>query len=632
MHTHLALRPTQPGSRVSPPARKGSISRHVSGGGLSKTEISGTQPLERCTVRRHDVRVDRLGCGDNGIILNTTGNGGFTVTGTGTTDGTGGTIQNTTTRGASFIDARNITLESMNFTNAATVDFPAATTGLSLGNNTADNAAIHLQNVTTVLLDNLDITGSAEQGINGHNVNGFTLSNSVLTNLGNGADEDGLHFYNMVGTSAITNTTITSSGDDNVNIQNNNNLAGDLPQTTTGTITITGGSANTGVLGSGYLFGIRGTMNTTVNIAGVTANNNFSGGIVIDTFDTATSVIDIGTSTSTNNTDGISLSSNNGSTKFDIHDMVSLVGNDFVRIGVLKAAFSTTGTLEGKIRNNPIVVTDGQTADGISVFQAGDGTLTVAITNNTITYRGTQRAINIQGGQDGSGQLNATVTGNAIDMQLDGTGDAVTGILAQVAVASPSGDNTNMCADIGGAGGLANIFTHSLGGNMAGGEVRVRQRFVTAVTLPGYAGANNDNTAVVNYLAGRNTLVNSPTATATNEVGVTAGAGGFVGGGSCTAPVFPLVSGHRERPVADERNRGAFRVRPKGWVRSATDSCCPSIGIKRWPHCSPRPTAGTGASILRGPTCAAVRRFMSQRHSLSERGAETTSVVARGAV
>ena len=68
-----------------------------------------------------------------------------------------------------------ITLKNMNFTNAATVDFPAAPTGLSLGNNTADNAAIHLQNASNVVLDNLAINGSAEQGINGHNVNGFTL-------------------------------------------------------------------------------------------------------------------------------------------------------------------------------------------------------------------------------------------------------------------------------------------------------------------------------------------------------------------------------------------------------------------------------------------------------------------------
>jgi hypothetical protein len=74
---------------------------------------------------------------------------------------------------------------------------------------------------------------------------------------------------------------------------------------------------------------------------------------------------------------------------------------------------------------------------------------------------------------------------------------------------------------------------------MAAGDIRTRQRFVTTVTLPGYGGANNNDAAVVTYLAGRNTLVNSPTATATNEVGSTPGAGGFVGGGSCPQPVFP---------------------------------------------------------------------------------------------
>jgi hypothetical protein len=510
--------------------------------GATTAPTSGTAlNVANITIGASGVTFQRISAdgATNGIVLNTTGTGAFSVLGTGTTAGSGGTIQNTTTRGASFIGASNITLKNMNFTNAATVDFPGAPTGLSLGNNTADNAAIHLQNASNVVLDNLAINGSAEQGINGHNVNGFALTNSTLTNLGNGPDEDGLHFYNMVGTSVITNTTITSSGDDNINIQNNNNLPGDLPQTTTGTITITGGSANTGVLGSGYLFGIRGTMNTTVTVTGVTSNNNFSGGVVIDTFDTATSSVEVSNSTITNNNDGVSLSSHNGNTKFDIHNNLSFAGTDFVRIGILKSAFSTTGTLQGFIRNNPIVVADGQTADGVLIFAAGGGTTTVNVANNDFDYRGTQRAIAIQGGQDGSGQLNVNVTGNTIDMQIDGTGNPTTGIFAQAAVASPSGDNLNMCANIGGAGALANVFTHSLGGTMAAGDIRIRQRFVTTVTLPGYAGSNSDNAAVVAYLAGRNTLVNSPTATATNEVGVTTGAGGFVGGAACAQPIFP---------------------------------------------------------------------------------------------
>jgi hypothetical protein len=133
---------------------------------------------------------------------------------------------------------------------------------------------------------------------------------------------------------------ITSSGDDNVNIQNNTNTS---PAVSTSTITINGGSANTGVLGSGYLFGIRGTMNTTIDILNVTSNNNFSGGVVGDSYDTAVMDIEVSGSTLTNNNDGISISSNNGNSKFNIHNNLSFAGNDF---GVAIAALVMLGGFE----------------------------------------------------------------------------------------------------------------------------------------------------------------------------------------------------------------------------------------------------------------------------------------------
>jgi hypothetical protein len=377
-------------------------------------------------------------------------------------------------RGASIISASSITLKNMNFSNAPTADFPASPTGLSLGNNTADNAAIDLQATNGVTLDNLNITGGAEHGINAHNVNNLSLTNSVLSGLGNGPDEDGIHAYNLSGTTTISSTSITSSGDDNVNIQNNTVVGSPFPLT--GTINVTGGSFNTGVQGSGLLFGICGTRNTTVNISGVTINNNFSGGVVADTFDTATSDIEVTGSTITNNNDAIAISSNNGNTDFDIHDNPNLSGQDFVNISVLKAAFATTGTLEGRIRNNAITTENGHTADGITVFNAGGGALNTVISGNTLDYAGTQRAINIQGGQHGASNLNATVTGNNIDIKLDGVGNAVNGFLANSQVADPSGAGSSLCADFGGAGALSNTFTHSLGGSLAGGDIRVRQR------------------------------------------------------------------------------------------------------------------------------------------------------------
>ncbi len=458
--------------------------------------------------------------GANGIFIQDT-NGSFTVTGNGTTDASGGTIQNITNRGGSFISATNISLSNMNFINANTFDnAEPAEPAVALGNNASVNGALHFATVTGVTLDNLNITSSVQQGINGHTVNNFTLRNSALLNLGTGADEDGLHFFNMLGTNEITNTTITSSGDDNVNIQNNSG---------TSTITITGGSFNTGVLGSGLLFGPRGTNTTTINISGVTSNNNFSGGVVADASDTADMNITVTNSTITNNNDGIQISAASGDVDFDVDDN-DFVGNDFLAINILKAAFSTGGTLDGYIRNNnPITIANGITADAIMAFQAGGGRLAVAITGNTINYAGTQRAILLQAGQDGNGTLQATVAGNTIDIQLDGAGNAVAGVLAQASITSPEGDGASMCLDFGGSTApVRNTFTHSLGGTIAAGDLRVRQRLNGTYRLPGYLGGATDTAAVSTFLNGRNTFVSAPTATAESS--------GFAGGAACTQP------------------------------------------------------------------------------------------------
>jgi hypothetical protein len=84
---------------------------------------------------------------------------------------------------------------------------------------------------------------------------------------------------------------------------------------------------------------------------------------------------------------------------------------------------------------------------------------------------------------------------------------------------------------MGGAGALSNTFTHSLGGAIAAGDIRVRQRNSGTVRLPAYGGSATDTVAVVNYLSGRNTLVSAPTATFEST--------GFAGGGACTQPTLP---------------------------------------------------------------------------------------------
>lgn len=170
----------------------------------------------------------------SGIVLNNTGSGSFTVTGTGTTDGSGGTIQNITNRGFEAINAANISLSNMNFTNATTANGVApgtatCNTAEPAGNtNTGCNAPVYLENVTGVTLNNLTINGSAQNGINGNGVTNFSLTNSELSNIGNEDPENGIQFLNLLGNNTFNNVTINGSRTRNAlieNVQGNSTIA-----------------------------------------------------------------------------------------------------------------------------------------------------------------------------------------------------------------------------------------------------------------------------------------------------------------------------------------------------------------------------------------------------------------------
>ena len=180
---------------------------------LSSSSINGTAlNVSNVTIGAGGLTFQSISVnfGIGGIVLNNTGSaGGLTVTGTGFAN-SGGIIQNTLGRGASFISASNIKLNEMNFTDTGTVDLDPDNSGLSTGDNLTTNAAIHLETVTNVTLNDIDISGGAEQGINGNTVANFTLTDSSIANVGNAVGEDNIHFFNMSGTSAITNTVLTS--------------------------------------------------------------------------------------------------------------------------------------------------------------------------------------------------------------------------------------------------------------------------------------------------------------------------------------------------------------------------------------------------------------------------------------
>jgi hypothetical protein len=156
--------------------------------------------------------------GSRGIVLDTTGStAGLTITGSGTTVGSGGTIQNITARGIELLSTAQVNISNLNLTNASTSGQAA---GQDLDLTTA-NGAIYMSGVATAVFENIDITGTiADNGITGINVSNFQLNNSLIDGAGNGANESGIEFSNLSGTSSLTNTEIRFSETNSLDIVN----------------------------------------------------------------------------------------------------------------------------------------------------------------------------------------------------------------------------------------------------------------------------------------------------------------------------------------------------------------------------------------------------------------------------
>ncbi|KAA3665508.1 MAG: DUF11 domain-containing protein [Chloroflexi bacterium] len=206
---------------------------------------------------------------DTGITLNGTGTGDFTVTGTGTTDGSGGTLNNLNDHGIELISAQDVSISNMNLTNATTTQDVAPNTATcdneSGGTNTGCNAPVHMVNATNISLTNLTISGSVQHGINGNNVNGLTISNTDLTLIGNQSLENGMQFINLLGTVTFNNLNIDASRTRNVLIENN---------TGTAVINVTNSTINNAQEEDGFHLVGGNSANVTLNVSDSTFFHN----------------------------------------------------------------------------------------------------------------------------------------------------------------------------------------------------------------------------------------------------------------------------------------------------------------------------------------------------------------------
>jgi hypothetical protein len=468
--------------------------------------------------------------GPNGIVLNNTGTtAGLTVNGDGSNtsvggNSTGGTISNT-----------------------------AGANGAIAG------SGVYLKSTKNVVLRRMTINGTNQNfGIRGFSVDGFTLEYSTVNGTNGGSNnafpddtgEGSIYFGNTVTTGIITsglftNNSISGGAWDNMHIENTSGTA---------TITVKGNTFGlNGTSGFGNIsFSAMGrgasTMNMVVGGPGAGELNTFTGapgGLANFTNQTG-STMDVqfiknamSNGHPNNNVGGGCLTLATQGVMTFTADGNSMRDANGSTVTIQKASAGTS--MQGKFINNTIGVTGvlksgggggaGPGAgNGIFLSCAGGGTIGLTITGNQIRNWFGNGAMWFDN-TGGTYTTNFTITGNTI---------AEPGSNSQASIAITSGgtgvagDTINVCATIGGAGGLKNIITG------AGGLTDVYLGATGAASgshsfnLPTYAGGAN-LTNVQNFVTANNTISGGATVIAYADAPNSAA--GFTGvGSSCPTP------------------------------------------------------------------------------------------------
>lgn len=375
--------------------------------GIEITKASGATPLSIVLTS-----VSASGS-SSGIILSRT-SGSFTVNGTGG-NGTGGTIQNMTARGASFFTATGITLKNMTFTNANTTD---ASSGCTSADNSGCNAAIYLNAVTNATLDNVDISATAQNGINITETSGFQLLNSTLSNNGAGAssiEEGGIYAINLFGTASISGTTVSFPNVRGAAIYNTNktlNMTVDNSQFN---------DTQTSSLGAdGFEMISYGNSVTNLDVTNCTFLRDKTNGVQFLTENTANCTVDIsGCTVDPEAGVGVAfdLASNGTSTlKYHVFNNLNIKGRATTIINCFAQGSST---MEGKVAGNTVTSLGGS-GSGIRAVVSGNANGKTIIQNNTVSGISADFGIVVQA-SGGTGRLDATISGNNVTVNTSAT-------------------------------------------------------------------------------------------------------------------------------------------------------------------------------------------------------------------
>jgi Bacterial Ig domain/Concanavalin A-like lectin/glucanases superfamily len=476
------------------------------------------------------------------MTMSTGANAAFTATGGGTVTSTNSTSTLATTTGTALnvanttIGAANLNFRSISSNGGANAGIVLNNTGASgrlivTGNGAAGSGGTLQNKATGISLTNtrnpsfswMQLNDFGDFAIRGSSVIDFTLAHSVINGTnGNdaAADEGSVRFTELTGSATISNCHISGGVENNFTVVN---TGGVLNRITFSNTTFGANSTATG--DDGLL--IEGQSNAVVQatVTGSTFTSARGDHFQLRLLGSAFSDLVFTGNTLSNSHPavvsgggGIRLTAGGaGSNVTATYDISGNTLRDSNGTAIEVAKGAGAGSLIGTIDNNQVGVAgvpDSGSANGsgISVLLAETGSHTSTVTNNQI-HQTNNFGILLQagGGVPGSGTLKATVTGNSVSNP--GT-QAFPKNGFHLNSGTASGDTYQVCLTFGGAGALRNSLTGS--GTDGGTDFRLRQRQSTTVRLPGYAGASNDDAAVVSFAQTNNNLGGTPTGAATN--------------------------------------------------------------------------------------------------------------------
>lgn len=499
--------------------------------------------------------------GGGGLAIATSGGTGFEATGGGSISvtGAGNTVVSTgaaalrvenTTIGASGLSFRSISaaggtngivlvntgaLNGLQVTGTGAAGSGGTISNVTGSDGTVEGIGVYLSDVRNVQLAYMTLSGASNFAIRGVDVSGFALENSVVggTNGTTAALAEGsISFTGLTGAASIIGSQVSGGLTDNLNVAN---TAGTLDRLTV----------------SGSTIGLNGTVDgddgvsidaTGSAMVNVTVQNSTFMGARADLFQmtlAGNAAADLMFAGNTlNNGHGSPLSGGGGvlvtSTGGSPTLTYAVTGNTArgttgAALAVIKGA--GTGAFTGSVTNNVVgqsgVANSGSSqGSGILVDLIGGGAHTASVTGNQV-FQFTNFGIRAQAGNTasgGQGVLTVVVQGNTVSQpsaNAVATAFPTNGIRIQSGVGT--GDNAIVCATVGGPGALANAVTGT--GINGGTDIRLFERFLTTMALPGYAGAANDNVAAAAFAQANNG--GTPTVQATNNI--SAGGPGFVG-------------------------------------------------------------------------------------------------------